>query len=81
MPCTPNTCDIIKKLGCSVLRTYTIQCYLMDCKWMENGVFIGEDYFEKLLEEILLSECQFYLLSKKKLWRIRKKRLQYTVQP
>ena len=32
---------------------------------MENGVFIGEDYFEKLLEEILLSECQFYLLRKR----------------
>lgn len=46
-----------------VLRTFTIQGYVMDRKRMENGSFIGEDYFEKLLEEIReirLSERRFY---------------------
>lgn len=46
-----------------VLRTYTIQGYVMDRKRMENGSFIGQDYFEKLLEEIReiqLSERRFY---------------------
>lgn len=37
----------------------------MGFKRMENGVFIGKDYFEKLLEGILLNERQFYLLRKR----------------
>ena len=37
--------------------------YVLDRKRMENGVFLGEDYFERLLEEIReirLSERRFY---------------------
>ncbi len=47
----------------SVLRDYTLRGYLIDRKRMENGVFLGEDYFEQLLEEIReirLSERRFY---------------------
>lgn len=52
-----------RRWATQVLRTYTIQGYVMDRKRMENGSFIGEDYFEKLLEEIReirLSERRFY---------------------
>lgn len=38
-----------RRWATQVLRTYTIQGYVMDRKRMENGSFIGEDYFEKLL--------------------------------
>lgn len=47
----------------SVLRTYALQGYVLDKKRMENGAFLGEDYFERLLEEIReirLSERRFY---------------------
>jgi hypothetical protein len=46
-----------------VLRDYTLRGYVMDRKRMENGAFLGEDYFERLLEEIReirLSERHFY---------------------
>ena len=46
-----------------VLRDYTLRGYVLDRKRMENGVFLGEDYFERLLEEIReirLSERRFY---------------------
>jgi len=46
-----------------VLKKYTIQGYVIDTKRMENGAFLDEDYFEKLLEEIReirLSERRFY---------------------
>ena len=46
-----------------VLRQYAIRGYVMDKKRMENGSFIGVDYFEQLLEEIReirLSERNFY---------------------
>ena len=46
-----------------VLRDYTLRGYVMDRKRMENGAFLGEDYFEHLLEEIReirLSERRFY---------------------
>ncbi|HRK35374.1 MAG TPA: virulence RhuM family protein [Candidatus Hydrogenedentes bacterium] len=46
-----------------VLRDYTLRGYLVDRKRMENGAFLGEDYFERLLEEIReirLSERRFY---------------------
>lgn len=52
-----------RRWATQVLRTYTIQGYVMDRRRMENGSFIGEDYFEKLLEEIReirLSERRFY---------------------
>lgn len=47
----------------SVLRQFTIRGYVMDKKRMENGTFIGEDYFEHLLaeiREIRLSKRRFY---------------------
>ncbi len=47
----------------NVLRQYAIRGYVIDRKRMENGSFIGEDYFEHLLaeiREIRLSERRFY---------------------
>ena len=46
-----------------VLRQFAIRGYVIDKKLMENGSFIGEDYFEHLLaeiREIRLSERRFY---------------------
>ena len=45
------------------LRDFTLRGYLIDKKRMENGVFLDDDYFEHLLEEIReirLSERRFY---------------------
>ena len=47
----------------SVLREYAIRGYVLDRKRMENGAFLGEDYFEHLLaeiREIRLSERRLY---------------------
>ncbi|WP_455674728.1 virulence RhuM family protein [Phocaeicola sp.] len=47
----------------SVLRQFAIRGYVIDKKRMENGSFMGEDYFEHLLaeiREIRLSERRFY---------------------
>ena len=47
----------------AVLRQFAIRGYVLDKKRMENGSFIGEDYFEHLLaeiREIRLSERRFY---------------------
>ncbi len=46
-----------------VLRDYTLRGYVLDRKRMENGAFLNEDYFERLLDEIReirLSERRFY---------------------
>ena len=46
-----------------VLRQFAIRGYVIDKKRMENGSFVGEDYFEHLLaeiREIRLSERRFY---------------------
>jgi len=46
-----------------ILRQFAIRGYVLDKKRMENGSFIGEDYFEHLLaeiREIRLSERRFY---------------------
>lgn len=46
-----------------ILRQFAIHGYVIDKKRMENGSFIGEDYFEHLLaeiREIRLSERRFY---------------------
>lgn len=46
-----------------VIRQFAIRGYIVDKKRMENGSFIGEDYFEHLLaeiREIRLSERRFY---------------------
>ena len=46
-----------------VLRQFAIRGYVLDHKRMENGAFLGVDYFEHLLaeiREIRLSERHFY---------------------
>ena len=46
-----------------VLRQFAIRGYVLDHKRMENGAFLGMDYFEHLLaeiREIRLSERRFY---------------------
>lgn len=46
-----------------VLREFAIKGYVLDKKRLENGAFLGEDYFEHLLaeiREIRLSERKFY---------------------
>jgi hypothetical protein len=46
-----------------VLREFAIKGYVLDKKRLENGAFLGEDYFERLLaeiREIRLSERKFY---------------------
>lgn len=47
----------------AVLREFAIKGYVLDRQRMENGSFLGEDYFERLLaeiREIRLSERRFY---------------------
>lgn len=47
----------------NVLRQFAIRGYVIDRKRMENGTFLGEDYFEHLLaeiREIRLSERRAY---------------------
>ena len=47
----------------SVLRDFALRGYVIDKKRMENGTFLDEDYFERLLaeiREIRLSERRFY---------------------
>lgn len=47
----------------NIIRQFAIHGYVIDKKRMENGSFIGEDYFEHLLaeiREIRLSERRFY---------------------
>lgn len=46
-----------------VLREFAIKGYVLDKKRLENGAYLGEDYYERLLEEIReirLSERRFY---------------------
>ncbi len=46
-----------------ILRDFAIKGYVLDRKRLENGSFLGEDYFERLLDEIReirLSERRFY---------------------
>lgn len=46
-----------------VLREFAIKGFVLDKKRLENGAFLGEDYFERLLaevREIRLSERKFY---------------------
>lgn len=52
-----------RRWATQVLREFAIKGYVLDRKRLENGSFLGEDYFEKLLEEIReirLSERRFY---------------------
>ena len=46
-----------------VLRDYALHGYVLDKKRMENGAFLDDDYFERLLDEIReirVSERRFY---------------------
>ena len=46
-----------------VLREFAIKGFVLDTKRLENGTFLNEDYFERLLaeiREIRLSERRFY---------------------
>lgn len=46
-----------------VLKQFAIKGYVLDKKRMENGMFLGEEYFEHLMQEvreIRLSERHFY---------------------
>lgn len=52
-----------RKWATEVLRDFAIRGYVLDRKRMENGKFLGKDYFEHLLaeiREIRLSERRFY---------------------
>jgi hypothetical protein len=47
----------------TILRDFALRGYVIDKKRMENGTFLDDDYFERLLEEIReirLSERRFY---------------------
>ena len=52
-----------RRWATQILKTFTIQGYVLDKERMKNGSFIDKDYFEQLLEEIReirLSERRFY---------------------
>lgn len=52
-----------RRWATEVLSNFAIKGYVIDKKRMENGSFLGEDYFEHLLaeiREIRLSERRFY---------------------
>jgi len=52
-----------RRWATTVLREYTLRGYILDRKRMENGAFLDDDYFERLLEEIReirISERRFY---------------------
>ncbi|MDR1608369.1 MAG: virulence RhuM family protein [Deltaproteobacteria bacterium] len=51
-----------RRWATSVLRDYTLRGYVLDRKRLENGAFLDDDYFARLLEEIReirLSERRF----------------------
>ena len=52
-----------RRWATNILKTFTVQGYVLDKERMKKGSFIDKDYFEKLLEEIReirLSERRFY---------------------
>lgn len=52
-----------RKWATEVLKTFTVRGYVLDKKRLENGSYLGRDYFESLLEEvreIRASERRFY---------------------
>lgn len=52
-----------RRWATQVLRDFAIRGYVLDKKRLENGAFLGVDYFQRLLEEIReirLSERHFY---------------------
>lgn len=54
---------LFRQWATRVLREFSLTGYVLDKKRLENGAFLGEDYFERLLEEIReirISERRFY---------------------
>ncbi len=52
-----------RKWATGVLKAFTLRGYVLDKKRLENGAYLGHDYFESLLEEvreIRASERRFY---------------------
>ena len=52
-----------RKWATTVLKEFAIKGFVLDKKRLENGTFLGKNYFDKLLEEIReirLSERMFY---------------------
>lgn len=52
-----------RKWATNVLKNFAIKGYVLDKKRLENGTYLNEDYFERLLQEvreIRLSERKFY---------------------
>lgn len=52
-----------RKWATNVLKTFAVQGYVLDRKRLENGTFLNEDYYERLLQEvreIRLSERKLY---------------------
>ena len=52
-----------RKWANNVLDSFAIKGYVLDRQRLENGTFLGQDYYERLLEEIReirLSERKFY---------------------
>ena len=52
-----------RKWATAVLKEFAIKGFVLDKKRLENGTFLGKNYFERLLEEIReirLSERMFY---------------------
>lgn len=52
-----------RKWATDVLKTFAVRGYVLDKNRLENGAFLGKDYFETLLEEIReirASERRFY---------------------
>ena len=52
-----------RKWATAVLKEFAIKGFVLDKKRLENGTFLGKNYFDKLLEEIReirLSERMFY---------------------
>ena len=45
-----------RRWATNILKTFTIQGYVLDKERMKNGSFIDKDYFEKLLEMISSTE-------------------------
>lgn len=55
--------NAFRQWATGVLRDFALRGYVLDRKRMENGAFLDEDYFERLLEEIReirLSKRRFY---------------------
>lgn len=52
-----------RKWANNVLDSFAVKGYVLDRQRLENGTFLGQDYYERLLEEIReirLSERKFY---------------------